>query len=62
MPQKVPNLTHNYALQGCSFLFLELPNGDVSVIAARSQESRLLWVPGHTVNILVVSSGHLSSQ
>lgn len=45
-----------------SVLLLEPPDGDPSVIAAGGQESRLLRVPGDTVHVLAVSSGHLSSQ
>ncbi|KAF3851096.1 hypothetical protein F7725_012868 [Dissostichus mawsoni] len=42
--------------------WLKPPDGDVSVVAAGGEESRLLGVPGHTVDVLVVSSGHLSSE
>lgn len=45
-----------------SVLFVELPDGDVSVVAAGGQQSRLLRVPGHAVDVLTVSSGHLSNQ
>lgn len=41
---------------------LEPPDADVSVVAAGGQESRLLRVPGNTVDVLLVSSGHLSDQ
>lgn len=45
-----------------SVFFLEPPDGDLSAVTAGSQESRFLWVPGDTVDILVMSFGHLSSQ
>lgn len=38
------------------------PDGNLSVVAAGSQESCLLRVPGDAVNVLSVSFGHLSGQ
>lgn len=42
--------------------FMQLPDGDLSIITAGGQESGLLWVPGDTVNILTMSFGYLSNQ
>lgn len=42
--------------------FMQLPDGNLSIITAGGQESCLLWVPGDTVNILTMSFGYLSSQ
>lgn len=42
--------------------FMQLPDGDISIITAGGQESSLFWVPGDTVNILTMSFGYLSNQ
>lgn len=42
--------------------FIQLPNGDLSIITAGGQKSCLLWVPGDTINILTMSFSYLSSQ
>lgn len=41
---------------------MELPDADLPVVAAGGQQSCLLRVPADTVDILTMSSGHLSSQ
>lgn len=45
-----------------SVIRVVLPDGKLSVVAAGGQQSRLLWMPGHAVDVLIVGFGHVGRQ
>lgn len=45
-----------------SLVFMKLPDADLPVVAAGRQQSCLLRVPAYTVDVLTMSSAHLSGQ
>lgn len=45
-----------------SVLRVVLPDGELSVVTAGGQQSRLLRIPGHAVDVLIVGFGHVGRQ